>query len=129
MKTLPAPTYKASRFHTTTIHFSGGICGKMWMPAIMAGKPHRQNARGTWGFYSKGDTFREALNHILMREGRDFQNALFTADSVLRIERRATLGNGSYTIHVWEREISSLPDCEDLVNADVFTGDVMGDCE
>ncbi len=101
----------------------------MWLPAIMGGKPHRQNARGTWGFYSKGDTFREALNHILMRDGGDFQNALspLIRSCALNVARRSAMDHTR--VHVWEREISDLPDCKDLVNPDHYVSDFMGDCE
>ena len=68
---------KESRFTTTAIWVSGGICGTMWMPAAKAGKPFRQNARSVWGFWNKGDSFRDALNGILTRDGGDFQDARF----------------------------------------------------
>ena len=97
----------------------------MWMPAAKAGKPFRQNARSVWGFWNKGDSFRDALNGILTREGGDFQDARFTSDSYFRIERRKVESAGVYTIHAFEREVSALPDCADLVDADAFVSDFM----
>lgn len=91
--------------------------------------PLNRNARGFFGFWQKGDSFRDALLSLLNKEGGDFQNALFSADTVIRIERRTKASAKSYSVHVWERPIDSLPDCADLVDADAFVSDFMGDCE
>jgi len=99
----------------------------MWMPCADGGLPLDKSARGPFGFWQKGDSFRDALNGVLMRHGGDFQNPLFTADTVLRIERVKGHWNGTRHIHVWEREVSTLADCADLVNADAHTCDFMGD--
>lgn len=87
----------------------------------MAGKPIQRDARGAFGFYAKGDTFREAFASLLMREGGDFQNAQFTADTVLRIERRTKNARGMYSVHVREIELAKL--CPDLVNVEAYSGD------
>lgn len=55
------------------------------MPCALAGIPIRKDLRGPWGFFAKGDTFENALNSFLMREGGDFRNARFTADTVIRV--------------------------------------------
>lgn len=99
------------------------------MPAAMAGLLIKADMRGPWGFYQAGDSFRDALNSLLMRKGGDFQNALFAADTVLRIERRSIESAGRYTVHVWEREISELADCADLVNAEAYVSDFISDNE
>ena len=119
------------QYRTTAAYLSGGICGHMWMPNAMAGKPLNKNARGAWGFFdrcSNPASFRDALSLLLMEEGGDFQDASFTADTVFRIERVKKLPKG-YEVHVWEREIASLPDCADLVNTEAFVSDFMGDDE
>ena len=115
------------KFRTTEIYFSGGICGRMWMPSVMAGKPHNQSARGVLGFFDKGDSFRDALNTILKRKGGDFQNPLFTSDSEIVVIRRKQIAPGRYEIHRWARQIHQLPNCADLVNMDQYTSDFLGE--
>ena len=110
-------------------YVSGGVCGTLWLPAVKGGAPFRKDARGPWGFYQEGDgwSFRDALDSLLRRIGGDFQNAKFTADTYFRLERRTANPSGKgYTVRVWEREISALPDCADLVDVDAMTGDFMG---
>lgn len=114
-----------SKWKTTAAYISGAICGKLWMPSIMAGTLLKSDLRGHWGCFDKGDTFREALNSLLMHKGGDFRNALFSADTVLRIERKRSTAKG-YEVHVWERELASLCTCKDLINPDAFTGDFCG---
>lgn len=119
-----------SKFKTTEAFISGGICGHLWMPAVMAGKPMRHALRGPWGImdgFTEPVSFREALDHLLMREGGDFQDSAFTADTRITIIRKRSVGNGRYELHVWERELSQLRDCADLVHADAETCDFMGD--
>ena len=120
-------------FRTTAAYLSGGVCGPIWWPTgAMCGRPIKHNARGAWGFmdrFNEPCTFREALDSLLNQEGGDFQHAQFTADTVIRIERRRVDGSGKYTVHVKELELAQLPDCADLVNQEAYTGDFMGDCE
>lgn len=116
-------------YTTTAAYLRGGLCGAIWWPTgAVCGKPVKSNLRGVWGFMPEGEgrSFREALLGYLMREGGDFQNASFTSDSVLRVERRCSDGKG-YRVHVWEREIAALPDCADLVNTEAYTSDFMGE--
>lgn len=117
------------KYRTTAAYVSGAICGHTWMPEYFAGMPHQFDIRQRIARFSdpSGVTFREILDHELMENGGDFQNARFSADSVIRVERRAVTGPGKYTVHVWEREIQSLPDCDDLVHADTFASDFFGD--
>lgn len=95
----------------------------------MAGKLIKKDLRGTWGFFSKGDTFRDALKSLLMREGGDFQNAAFSADTVIRIERKTRNIGGKYEVHCREIEIAKLCECANLVNQDAFTVDFCGELE
>ena len=117
-------------FTRTAAYISGGICGETWMPRAFAGSSMRKDARGPFGFFdrfSEPATFRDALQLVLSENGGDFRGAAFTADTVFRIERRRITGNGQYELHVWERPIVAIPDCADLVNAECFTGDFMGE--
>ena len=117
-------------YQTTEAYLSGGICGHMWMPDAMAGKPLHKSARGVWGFYPADGqqwTFREALNRLLCNEGGDFQDARFTADTSFVVVRKTRNIGGKYQVHVWEREISALRECADLVNADAYTSDFFND--
>lgn len=94
------------------------------MPNAPAGKLVKKDFRGYSGIWQKGFSFDHALDSLLMREGGDFRDAKFTADSVIRIER--VKWNGTVkTIHVWEREISEL--VPELVNSDSFTCDFLGE--
>src|SRR5262245_13353928 len=122
------------KYRTTAAYLSGAICGHLWMPNTLGGLPCNKSMRGPWGFMDvfsdpNGTTFAEALESLLRREGGDFQDARFTADTVLRVERRGPPADGQkgYTVHVWEREVSTLPDCADLVNADAYVADFLGE--
>lgn len=113
------------KFKTTSAYLSGAICGKMWMPAILAGKPVNKSLRGIWGFMEEGDSFVDALHSLLMRDGGDFQNAKFSADSVIRIERKTRNEGGTYSVHVKEIEVSKL--APDLVLPNTFSSDFFGE--
>lgn len=117
-------------FRTTAAYLSGGMCGAIWWPTgAICGYPHRFNLRDRINRFSdpSGATFHDILLAELVEKGGDFQNAQFTADTVLRIERKCHDGPGKYRVHVWERKVAQLPDCTDLVNAEVYTSDIMGD--
>jgi hypothetical protein len=113
-------------FRTTAAYLSGGLCGSIWWPTgAMCGKPLQAELRGIFSRFSEPASFRDAFLHLLMREGGDFQSASFTADTVIRIERRRVDGAGKYTMHVKEIELSKL--ASDLVNEDAYVGDFMGE--
>lgn len=118
-------------FQTTAAYVSGGVCGKLWWPVgAMAGKPLNADLRREFGRLTGIDhvSFRDVLDSILTENGGDFcGGASFTADSIIRIERRSVDGAGRYRVHVREREISELADCADLVEPDSFVSDFMGD--
>jgi hypothetical protein len=117
-------------FKTTEAYISGGICGDLWMPSTLAGKPFRKSLRGPWGImdrFPEPVTFREALDCLLMEDGGDFRSAQYTADTRITVIRRKITGPGKYELHVWERELMDLPACADLVNTEAYTGDFMGD--
>ena len=116
-------------FRTSAAYFSGAVCGHMWMPDAMAGKPMHKSIRGIWGFMPEGEgyTFRDALLRLVRSEGGDFQNAQFSADSEIVIERRENLGPGKYRVHIRRVEVAKL--APDLVNPEAYTGDFFdGEC-
>lgn len=97
--------------------------------------PFRKDLRGPWGIgecFTSDErvSFRDILLGALTRYGGDFQNARFTGDTYIRVERRgpAVPGQKGYSVHVWERLVSELPDCADLVDLNATAGDFSGDC-
>lgn len=118
-----------TKFVTTAAYLSGGICGALWWPVgHTCGKPFRLDLRGPFGVmdrFTEPATFADALNHVLMREGGDFQNAQFTADTVIRIERRRQDAPGRYSVHVREIEVANID--PDLVNDSAYTSDFFGE--
>lgn len=116
-------------FRTTAAYFSGAIVGNLWAPNVCAGSYLQVNLRGQFDRMCGGNSFRDVLLLILAEKGGDFRNAHFGADSVIRVERRRIDGAGKYTVHVWERGIGQLPDCDDLVASDDFTADCFADEE
>lgn len=120
------------QYQTVKAVLSGSLCGSIWWPVgQLCGMPCHADLRDISKRLCGGRiTFRDLLLQVLMSNGGDFQSARFTADTVVRVERRAVRPDGKgYTVHVWERAIGELPDCEDLVNAEAFSGDFMGECE
>lgn len=91
--------------------------------------PVQFNLRGYDGFGAfadkSGATFLDALEGYLRRHGGDFQNALFSADSEIVIERRRNDGAGKYIVHVKRLPVSDV--CPDLVRADTFSADFFGE--
>src|SRR5688572_23959668 len=116
-----------TQFRTTAAYVSGGICGHTWMPDAMAGKLCQDNLISRFGRFSSPASFRDALLNLLMEEGGDFQDPVFTADTTVRIERRSVDGPGQYRVHVWEREIGQIPDCADLVCDAAYVSDFMSE--
>jgi hypothetical protein len=113
---------------TTAAYVSGAITGHMWMPAAKAGLPFRADVRCQIDRFSdpRGTTFRDVLLHMLMEHGGDFQDARFTADTVLRVERRAPNRRG-YCVHVFERHLGELRDCADLVDESAHVHDFLSE--
>ena len=119
-----------AKFETTAAYVSGAICGSIWQPGFgMCGIPHQFDVRRRIARFSdpRGTTFRDILLHELMENGGHFQNARFSADTVLRIERSTRADGGRYVVHVRERPIAELRDCDDLIHADTFAGDFFGE--
>lgn len=115
-------------YRTTAAYVSGAICGSIWWPAgQMCGKPYQRNLRSYAGLDGDGESFRDCLLRFLTQDGGDFQNAEFSADTEIRIERRRTIGPGKYSVRVKTIMVSDV--AADLVNADAYTVDFMGDCE
>ena len=118
-----------TQFQTTAAYVSGGICGSIWWPVGQCcGKTIQKDLRGhPWAIMNDGGSFFDALDRLLMEEGGDFSGPRFTADTVIRIERRKHEAPGKYTMHVKEIEVARL--CSDLVDADHYTSDFFGEEE
>ena len=115
-------------YRTTSAYVSGAICGAIWWPVgEICGLPVNADIRREFSRCSEPASFRDVLLLILNEKGGDFQGAEFTADSVVRVERIGLDRKGFRSVHVWERAIGDLLDCDDLVRADTFAGDFMGD--
>jgi len=120
----------AGSFKTTAAYLSGAVCGPIWWPVgALCGTPLRADMRGMWAYprFDKGDTLRDWLLSLLTHKSGDFQSAQFTADTVIRVERKAIDGAGKYRVHVKELRVGDLPDCDDLVNEDAYVGDFLGE--
>ena len=112
-------------FRTTAAYLSGAICGELWQPGFRAGKPVNIDLRSPFNRIDQA-TFRDALDLILMEEGGDFRHARFSADTIIRIERRRVDGAGRYTVHVRTLELANV-DCADFVDVESYAGDFFGD--
>lgn len=116
---------------TISASVSGAICGKIWWPVgQQCGAPFRVNLRGPFGIMDRSvdpRSFRDALDGYLIEHGGDYQCARFSADTSIRIERRRMVAPGKYELHVWERELTQLKDCADLVDPDLYTSDFFND--
>lgn len=113
------------RYRTTAAFISGAIGGRMWAPPVKAGRLHQANVRQIINRFadSARATFRNVLESDLAAHGGDFQNARYSADTVLRVERQRVNGNGGYHVHVYERLLSTLPGCADYVDAEANAAD------
>lgn len=110
---------QTNRMKTVSATMNGGFCGSNWMPGCDCRLEVSDDLQSRFGRITGGRvSFRDALMSLLTEKGGDFQNPSFTADSTITIKR----SNGNFS-HVRHIEISSLNDCEDLVNLDSFTYD------
>jgi hypothetical protein len=65
-----------------------------------------------FGCHQDGFTLAETVDHLLMREGGDFQDASFAADTELVIVRKAVDGPGRYRVHTRRIPLSRInADC------------------
>lgn len=116
------------KFRTTAAYLSGYITGTMWMPQCKGGIPATFDIKRETARFSDETrtTFRDVFLHILTENGGDFQDSRFTADTVLRVERIRIEGTMKH-VHVFEREIGELTNCEDLVDAETYSGDFFNE--
>jgi hypothetical protein len=114
-----------TRFHTESATLQGALCGKIWIPAVKCTLPITENMRQRFARFSvkAGATFRDALLSTLNEEGGDFQNASFTADTMLVIKRARNVTPGRYETRIREIEVSALSDCADLVDQETYSYD------
>lgn len=109
------------KYQTTAAYVSGAICGDLWMPQTLAGKPVKIDLEREMKRFNSPATFRDVLLSILMEQGGDFLNAEFSEDSIIRIERTTDRRAGTYSVHVKEIPISRIE--PDLVREDVLASD------
>lgn len=118
----------STTYRTHRAYFSGGLCGRIWMPDTAAGTPFHDDAGARFARFSdpRGATFRDALLSALMEKGGDFQSAKFTADTELIVERIRVHGPGRMSVHTRRWPVADLPDCGDLVDPECFSWDFNG---
>lgn len=119
-----------AKFKTTAAYVSGAVCGNIWWPVgALCGMPVKFDLRGYDGFDCFSDpagaTFWDALEGYLRRNGGDFQNAQFSEDSEIVVERRMVEAPGRYKIHVRRIPVSAV--APDLVRAGAFAADFFGE--
>lgn len=109
------------QFRTTEARISGAIYGAMWCGPMGY---HLLDARlkGPFGCHQKGFSLADTVDSLLMREGGDFQNASFAADSELIIVRQSLDVKGMRRVHT--RTIPLARIAPDLVG-DLECGDLM----
>jgi hypothetical protein len=98
------------KYTTSAAYLSGGICGAIWWPVgALCGKPIKKNLRGPWGIMPEKDnySFEDMARQFILREGGDFQNPLFTNDTIIRIERKTATPQG-YQVRVKEILLSTV---------------------
>lgn len=119
------PQTATPRLHTLSARVEGALCGHIWMPAVKATLAFSEDLHARFNRFSdkSGATFRDALLSALSERGGDFQNPSFTADTILIIKRIRNVRPGKSEIRIREIEISNLPDCADLVDADTYSYD------
>jgi hypothetical protein len=111
----------ASKYSTSAAYISGALCGQMWGGGL-GSLDFKKDLRGPWGIIQKGEnySFEDVARQAILRHGGDFQDTQFTADTIIRIERKCKTALG-YSVHVKEIELSKV--APDFVNPDHFTFD------
>lgn len=103
-----------------TLH--GGVTGAMWWPVGVAGGKSVRIDLTREEALMESPTLRELLDHVLMRQGGDFQGATFTGDTFIEVTSRKADRR-----HTRSWDITSFPSVADMVSADVYLGDFMGE--
>jgi hypothetical protein len=108
------------------ISLRGGLCGRIWMPATLAGMDLSVDLSREIDRFTDKPTLRELLLHVLCEHGGDFQSASFTCDTEI-VVRRETLSDGRRKVVSRSWPITAFKSVSDMVEADVFTGDYCSD--
>ncbi len=114
------------KYETTSVEVSGAICGEIWQPGVgMCGTPHSFDvSRRLARFADASDaTMRDVILHELMERGGNFQDARFSADTVVCVTRTRREKSGAVSTHSRAVLLSAWPDCSDLVYADAYASD------
>ena len=119
------------RRSTTKARLVGGICGSLWMPAIDGGIEFSTDLRDQFDRMAGTGptTFRDALLHVLMANGGDFQNPKFTGDTRLVVTRTCPDRSDFRRTRTKEWMLSEVTrgDIADLVNNEIYVNDFVGD--
>jgi hypothetical protein len=112
-----------------TYRLRGAITGDMWMGgrgAILVDVRLSRNEHEPFADYLERGMTRESLDSVLARHGGDFQGPRFTEDTMLTIESRSHTRHTSVT-RARSVALVDLPSVADLVEADIYVTDFMGE--
>jgi hypothetical protein len=109
----------------TSVRLDGAICGYTWMPQSMAGIPTHANLQSEAArLATPPDSMRDILLHVLMEKGGDFQDARFSADTLIIVGHHWQSGPVSKS-HARYVRVADWPGCEDLIHADADSSDFI----
>lgn len=112
-----------SGYKLATVRIHGAICGHTWMPQRMCSTGYRTvDVERRLARYSdpSGATMRDVVLSELCENGGDFQDALFSCDTVIAVTRVRKLPSGAWVTHTRDVPLARWADCADLVHADVY---------
>lgn len=104
------------------ITLSGGVCGKLWMPAMTGGMDINVNLSREIDRFTDKPTLRELLLHVLMEHGGDFQSASFTVNTDIVVSREVVTSDRRRMVsRTWS--IGAFKSVTDLVDPDAYSSD------
>lgn len=110
-----------------SLEIRGGICGAIWWPhGQVCGYPHRRfDVYREQARFSDQDsvTLRDIVEHILMENGGDFQNAMFTADTEIIATVHRAGKRGYRCTRTRAFPLSMFPSVADYVDSDHYSHD------
>lgn len=114
-----------------TYRIRGGITGDMWWPVGVPGAREldarlSRNEHEPFTAHIAHGELRDSLDTLLGREGGDFKGARFTGDTMITI---CHVRDSGPRRNVRERSfaLADMPSLADLVEADIYVTDFMGE--